>query len=70
LACPSRRLGVGEKDSEVIVDMTGPLFSLAAFAALDAFGGADRQFSPDLLKDSFNCHDWAQAWYRPRNDPW
>jgi hypothetical protein len=49
--------------------MTGPLFSVAAFAALNAFSGADRQFWPDLLKDSFNCHDRAQAWYPSRNDP-
>jgi hypothetical protein len=49
--------------------MTGPLFSHAAFAALNAFRGADRQFWPDLLKDSFNCHGLAQAWYPHRNDP-
>jgi hypothetical protein len=32
------------------------LFSLAAQAAQEALPGAENEFSPDLLKQGFNCH--------------
>ena len=43
----------------------GPLFSLAAVAACDAFCGAENEFSPDLLKDSFICRDLGSHGVHP-----
>jgi hypothetical protein len=35
-----------------------------------AFFGAENEFWPDLLKDSFNCRDLPHTWYRHRIHPW
>jgi hypothetical protein len=47
----------------------GLCFSFRGFAA-GRFFGAENQFWPDLLKDSFNCRDLPHTWYRHRIHPW
>jgi hypothetical protein len=34
------------------------------------FLGAEDEFSPDLLKDGFNCRDLAHTWCPTRIHPW
>ena len=42
------------------------VFSFAPFPRETPFFGAENQFSPDLLKDGFNCSDSQHIWFRPR----
>jgi hypothetical protein len=69
-AYPSRLFAGEERDAEVIVAMTRPLFLRSRLAAKNAVYGAENQFWPDLLKDGFNCRDLAHTWCPPRIHPW
>jgi hypothetical protein len=37
---------------------------LAVLPRKTPFFGVENEFSPDLLKDGFNCHDRAHTWWR------
>jgi hypothetical protein len=41
-------------------------FFIRGFSAKSAVFGAEDEFSPDLLKDGFNCRDSQHIWFRPR----
>jgi hypothetical protein len=62
--------GRDAEEAEEIVAMTRPLFLAHGLAGRTHVFSVEDEFSPDLLKDGFNCRDRARTWCRSRIHPW